>query len=170
MPVERWCSGRGSRRSLEELLDGEAAWNHILTVDAIDRGLEVAPVLLDTEGTGGRTTDGFPALSQQLENFIRGRRIHGASYHHHVVDLNRSAGALAPSGGRSVDVLDQRLDASILRQLADDRRVEVAGEQHVRHVLARRRALHVRRVTELRDMRVFEGYPADSTQIDSVVV
>src|SRR3954462_14575073 len=128
MPAERWCSGRGNRRSLEELLDGKAARNHVLAVDAVDRRFEVAPVVLDAERMGRWIAGSFPALLQQIKDPVRRRRVHGAAHHRHVVDLDGSAGTLAPCTRRGIEVLDERLDARILRQLAWNHGVKLAGK------------------------------------------
>src|SRR5207302_8124042 len=90
-------------------------------------------------------------------------------YRYHVVDLNRAV-LLAPSLRRRLGIGSDRLESRVIRDRADDRGVELARLQHGENFLPRGRALDVRRIAELGDVRLLEGYPLDAIEIDAEVV
>ena len=55
------------------------------------------------------------------------------------------------------------------RVAAQNRGVDLAGEQHAEQLLAGSGAVHVRRIAELRDVRLFERDPGDAIEIDAPV-
>src|SRR6185312_9950959 len=165
------------RRVVEQLIDREARGDEPLLERIVDDELERFAAGLDADrdrialGVGRPVAEPL-ALGEQPDDLLQQIGAAAGEFladHQHVIDRHGIMLA-CPVARRLPGVRNEGFQARIAGDLAENRGIDLAGQQHRLRALARRRPLDARGIDIFRDMRVLVGDPFDVAGIDAVVM